>query len=62
MARAAGQPRRHPAIYEVRGRQYIAFSAGASQGTGGDPVWRNDFQRKPSQTDAQGYYVFALPK
>jgi quinoprotein glucose dehydrogenase len=50
-----------PAVYEVGGRQYIAFSAGASQGTGGDPVWRNDFQRKRSSADAQGYYVFALP-
>jgi quinoprotein glucose dehydrogenase len=50
-----------PAVYAIDGRQYIAFSAGASQGTGGDPVWRNDFQRKPSKPDAQGYYVFALP-
>jgi quinoprotein glucose dehydrogenase len=51
-----------PAVYEVGGRQYIAFSAGASQGTGGDPVWRNDFQRKPSRPEDQGYYVFALPE
>jgi quinoprotein glucose dehydrogenase len=51
-----------PAVYEVGGRQYLAFSAGASQGTGGDPVWRNDFQRKPSRADDQGYYVFALPE
>lgn len=51
-----------PAVYEVGGRQYIAFSAGASQGTGGDPVWRNDFTRKRSQVEAQGYYVFALPE
>ncbi len=50
-----------PAVYAIRGRQYIAFSAGASQGTGGDPVWRNDFQRKKSKPEAQGYYVFALP-
>ena len=50
-----------PAVYEVNGRQFVAFSAGASQGTGGDPVWRNDFQRKPSKPADQGYYVFALP-
>jgi quinoprotein glucose dehydrogenase len=50
-----------PAIYAVGGRQYIAFSAGASWGTGADPVWRNAFHRKPSETKDQGYYVFALP-
>jgi quinoprotein glucose dehydrogenase len=50
-----------PAIYAIGGRQYIAFSAGASWGTGADPVWRNAFHRKPSETKAQGYYVFALP-
>jgi quinoprotein glucose dehydrogenase len=50
-----------PAIYAVGGRQYIAFSAGASWGTGADPVWRNAFHRKPSDAKAQGYYVFALP-
>ena len=51
-----------PAVYAIDGRQYIAFSAGASWGTGGDPVWRNAFHRKPSETKAQGYYVFALPR
>jgi quinoprotein glucose dehydrogenase len=50
-----------PAVYAVDGRQYIAFAAGASWGTGGDPVWRNGFHRKPSDAKAQGYYVFALP-
>jgi quinoprotein glucose dehydrogenase len=50
-----------PAVYEIRGRQYIAFSAGASWGSGPDPVWRNAFHRKPSKVEAQGYYVFALP-
>ena len=51
-----------PAIYEVNGREYIAFAAGASFGTGGDPVWKNPFHRKPSKIEAQGYYVLALPK
>ena len=51
-----------PAIFEVNGRQYVAFAAGASWGSGSDPVWRNAFHRKPGKTEAQGYYVFALPK
>jgi quinoprotein glucose dehydrogenase len=51
-----------PAVYEVRGRQYIAFAVGASWGTGGDPVWRNAFHRKPGKIEAQGYHVFALPR
>jgi quinoprotein glucose dehydrogenase len=51
-----------PAVYEVGGRQYIAFAAGASWGTGSDPVWRNAFHRKQAQIEAQGYHVFALPR
>jgi quinoprotein glucose dehydrogenase len=51
-----------PAIFELGGRQYLAFAAGASWGTGPDPVWRNAFHRKPSKPEAQGYYVFALPE
>jgi hypothetical protein len=47
-------------IYEVRGRQYIAFAVGASWGTGGDPVWKNPFHRKEGKIAAQGYHVFAL--
>jgi quinoprotein glucose dehydrogenase len=50
-----------PAVYAVRGRQYVAFAAGASWGTGGDPVWRNAFHRKQGKIEAQGYHVFALP-
>lgn len=57
----AANPEGIPAIYEVAGRQYIAFAAGASSGTGGDPVWRNAFHRKQGAIDAQGYHVFALP-
>jgi quinoprotein glucose dehydrogenase len=49
-----------PAVYEVRGRQYVAFAAGASWGTGGDPVWRDPFHRKKGDIAAQGYHVFAL--
>ncbi len=50
-----------PAVYQIDGRQYIAFAAGASWGTGTDPVWKNAFHRKPARIEAQGYYVFALP-
>ena len=50
-----------PAVYEVGGRQYVAFAAGASWGTGGDPVWRNPLHRKQGKIEAQGYHVFALP-
>jgi quinoprotein glucose dehydrogenase len=50
-----------PAVYQVNGRQYIAFAAGASWGTGTDPVWRNPFHRKEGRIEAQGYHVFALP-
>lgn len=50
-----------PAIYEVGGRQYVAFAAGASWGSGVDPVWRDAFHRKEARIEAQGYHVFALP-
>ena len=50
-----------PAVYEVRGRQYVAFAAGASWGSGTDPVWKNAFHRKEGKIAAQGYHVFALP-
>jgi quinoprotein glucose dehydrogenase len=50
-----------PAIFEVGGRQYVAFAAGASWGSGSDPVWKNAFHRKPGKIEAQGYHVFALP-
>ena len=50
-----------PAVYELNGRQYIAFAVGASWGDGGDPVWRNPLHRKQGKIEAQGYHVFALP-
>ena len=49
-----------PAVYEINGRQYIAFAAGASWGTGTDPVWKNAFHRKQGKIEAQGYHVFAV--
>ena len=54
-------PKGFPRSIEIGGRQYIAFAAGASWGTGTDPVWKNAFHRKPGRIEAQGYHVFALP-
>ena len=45
-----------PAIYEVSGRQYVAFFAAAS------PDARDTIAFKaPKGPESQGYYVFALP-
>jgi quinoprotein glucose dehydrogenase len=49
-----GNPDGIPAVYEVAGRQYVAFYA---SGGGGDGI-----VTKPSKPEAQGYYVFALPR
>jgi hypothetical protein len=49
-------------VYQVNGRQYVAFAVGASWGTGGDPVWRNPLHRKQAKIEAQGYHVYALPE
>ncbi len=43
-----------PAVYEVGGRQYIALFAA---GGGGDGI-----AMKATKPEAQGYYVFALPR
>ncbi len=51
-----------PAVYQVNGRQYIAFAVGASWGTGGDPVWKNPLHRREGKMEAQGYHVFALTR
>jgi quinoprotein glucose dehydrogenase len=50
-----------PAVFQIGGRQFIVFAAGASWGTGTDPVWKNEFHRKQGRLEAQGYHVFALP-
>ena len=49
----AGNPDGVPAIYEVDGRQYVAFYAA---GGGGDGV-----VTRATKPEAQGYYVVALP-
>ena len=43
-----------PAVYQVNGRQYIAFAVGASWGTGGDPVWKNPLHRKQGKDRSAG--------
>jgi quinoprotein glucose dehydrogenase len=44
-----------PAVYETGGRQYVAFFAGSARSYRGI-AW------KPGKPEAQGYYVFALPR
>jgi quinoprotein glucose dehydrogenase len=47
-----------PAVYEVGGRQFVAFYAEGAQAGGGDT---ENLAVKPADPGAQGYYVFALP-
>jgi quinoprotein glucose dehydrogenase len=49
-----------PAVYEVNGRQYIAFAA--RTGRVFDNIGAESIAWKPGKPEAQGYYVFALPK
>ncbi len=51
-------PEGMPAVFEVGGREYVAFFAGEAQASGGDT---ENLAVKPSDPDGQGYYVFALP-
>jgi quinoprotein glucose dehydrogenase len=44
-----------PAVYEVGGRQYVAFYAGVGRSYQGI-AWN------AGKPEGQGYYVFALPK
>jgi quinoprotein glucose dehydrogenase len=44
-----------PAVYQVGGRQYVAFFAGSARSYRGI-AW------KAGKPEAQGYYVFALPR
>jgi quinoprotein glucose dehydrogenase len=44
-----------PSVYEVGGRQYVAFFAAAGGG-------RESLAFKAAKSDSQGYYVFALPR
>jgi quinoprotein glucose dehydrogenase len=44
-----------PAVYEVGGREYIAFYAAVRDE-------KESISYNPGQPGAQGYYVFALPQ
>lgn len=48
-----------PTVYEVDGREYIAFSADPVPERAGSEGQQNSAPPDPS---VQGYYVFALPK
>ena len=50
-----GNPDGIPAIYQVAGRQYIAFYASSEN-------QKETIAFKPGEPGAQGYYVFALPE
>jgi len=49
-----------PAVYEVAGRQYIAFCT--RTGRVFDNIGSESIAWAPGKPEAQGYYVFALPK
>ena len=48
-----------PSVYEVDGRQYIVFCA---SGHAPETALAEGFAWKAGKAEAQGYYVFALPK
>jgi quinoprotein glucose dehydrogenase len=48
-----------PAVYEIEGREYIVFCAA---GRLPDSAPAEGFAWKAGKAEAQGYYVFALPK
>ncbi len=48
-------PQSIPAVYEVGGRQYVAFFCSSNRIT-------SNAAYKPGKPEAQGYYVFALPR
>ena len=49
-----------PAVYELGGRQYVAFCT--RTGRVFDNIGADSMAWKPGKPEAQGYYVFALPK
>ena len=49
-----------PSVYEVGGRQYIAFCT--RTGKVFDNIGSESMAWTPGKPEAQGYYVFALPK
>jgi hypothetical protein len=54
--------RRYPAVYEVNGREYLAFSARPSLKHLGPDGERATVEASPGAPETQGFYVFALPE
>jgi quinoprotein glucose dehydrogenase len=55
-----GNPEGMPAVYDVGGREFVAFFAGGAPAGGGNDS--ENLAVKPADPGAQGYYVFALPR
>lgn len=53
-------PEGMPAVYEMNGRQYVAF--GTRTGRVFDNIGDDSIAWKKGKPEAQGYYVFALPR
>jgi quinoprotein glucose dehydrogenase len=51
-----------PAVFEVNGREYLAFSARPSLKHIGPAGERTTIEAGPNTPQTQGFYVFALPK
>jgi quinoprotein glucose dehydrogenase len=51
-----------PAVYEVNGREYLAFSARPSLKHLGPAGERTTIEAGPNAPQTQGFYVFALPE
>lgn len=51
-----------PAVFEVNGREYLAFSARPSLKPIGPAGERTTIEASPNTIQTQGFYVFALPK
>ena len=56
-----GNPEGIPAVYEVNGKQYVAFAVSAWAGSEQELKRTDALQRKFGKVEAQGYHVFALP-
>lgn len=56
-----GNPEGIPAVYQVNGKQYVAFAVSAWTGSEQELKRTDALQRKFGKVEAQGYHVFALP-
>jgi len=56
------RPEGIPAVYEVNGQEYLAFSARPSLGHLGPGGERQTVAASPHAPQTQGFYVFSLPR